>query len=106
MTGRATLRGELYTVPSFSNDFSGIDRIAFCNTLNGERYAVESPDAIKASDDKGATFLRYSENNIPAGVVSDRNGYRTVVMGVPFETLTDRGTRNSFMSAVLNFFNK
>lgn len=102
----ATLRGEAYTVPTPGNLLTDGDTFRFCNQLNDKLYAVESPDAIKASDDRGFTFMRYSENNIPAGVVSDRGGYRTVVMGFPFEVMTDAAQRNHLMQAVLNYFNK
>ena len=101
----ATLRGEAFTVPTPGNFMADGDKLAFCNQLNDKLYAVESPDAIKASDDSGATFMRYSENNIPAGIVSNRNGYRTVVMGFPFEVMTDRTQRHNLMQAILNYFN-
>ena len=67
-------------------------------------WVVKSPDAIKASDDKGATIVRYAENNIPAGIASSRNGYKTVVVGFPFETIKSENERNEFMERVLNFF--
>ncbi len=102
----ATLRGEAYTVPTPGNMLTDGDTFKFCNQLNDKLYAVESPDAIKASDSRGYTFMRYSENNIPAGVVSDRGDYRTVVMGFPFEVMTDAAQRNHLMQSVLNFFNK
>ena len=82
------------------------DTFQFCNQLNDKLYAVESPDAIKASDDRGYTFMRYSENNIPAGIASSRYGYKTVVVGFPFETIKSETERNTFMSRVLNFFEK
>jgi len=104
--GRATLLGEVYSVPTalkFSDDMCNIN---FFNTLNSDFYAVESPDAIKASDDKGATILRYKENNIPAGIASNRYDYKTVVVGFPFETIKNESERNEFMKRVLNFFEK
>jgi hypothetical protein len=48
--------------------------------------------------------LRYSENNIPAGVAASKNGYKTFVMGVPFEVISGDAERNALMSRVLNFF--
>ncbi len=102
--GRATLRGEVYSVPSSMKLSDGMGNLSFYNTLNSEFYAVESPDAIKASDERGATILRYSENNIPAGIASSRNGYKTVVVGFPFETIKSKDERNMFMQRVLNFF--
>ena len=104
--GRATLRGEVYSVPSSQKLSDGMGSLQFYNTLNSDFYAVESPDAIKASDDCGATILRYSENNIPAGIASTRYGYKTVVVGFPFETIKSETERNTFMSRVLNFFSK
>ena len=100
----ATLRGEAYTVTTPHSQLTDGVRYSFCNQLNGKLYAVESPDAIKASDNMGSTFMRYSENNIPAAIVSSRNGYRTVVMGFPFEVLTDAGQRDNLMGQILTFF--
>ena len=104
--GRATLRGEVYSVPSVLKMSDGMGNLHFYDTLNSDFYAVESPDAIKASDSKGATIVRYSENNIPAGIASSRNGYKTVVLGFPFETIKNENERNEFMQRVLNFFEK
>ena len=104
--GRATLRGEVYSVPSVLKMSDGMGNLHFYDTLNSDFYAVESPDAIKASDGKGATIVRYSENNIPAGIASSRNGYKTVVLGFPFETIKNENERNEFMQRVLNFFEK
>lgn len=102
--GRATLKGEVYSVPSTLKISDGMGNLHFYNTLNSDFYAVESPDAIKASDERGATIVRYSENNIPAGIASDRYGYKTVVIGFPFETIKSESERNEFMSRVLSFF--
>ena len=104
--GRATLTGEVYSVPTAMKVSDGMSNLKFHNTLNSDFYAVESPDAIKASDDRGATILRYRENNIPAGIASDRYGYKTVVAGFPFETIKSESERNEFMQRVLDFFSK
>lgn len=103
--GRATLLGEVYSVPTTLKMSDGMSNLQFYNTLNSDFYAVESPDAIKASDDKGATILRYKENNIPAGIASNRYGYKTVVVGFPFETIKSESERNEFMGRVMEFFN-
>lgn len=102
----ATLRGEVYTVPTQFSQFTDGDKIKFCNELNSKLYAVESPDAIKASDELGATLMRYSENNIPAAIASKRYGYNTVVMGFPFEVITSASDRDSLMRQVMEFFAK
>lgn len=103
--GAATLKGEVYSVPTVNNGNSMPEGVKynFVNTLNDKVYAVESPDAIKASDSKGSTWLRYSENNIPAGIVSDRGNYRTVVMGFPFEVIPCDKQRDSMMADILKW---
>ena len=42
---------------------------------------------MPSDKDRGATILRYSENNIPAGSAYDAGSYRTVIIGFPFETV-------------------
>ena len=102
--GSASVTGEVYSVPTINNPgMSDGNKYTFVNKLNDKVYAVESPDAIRASDDKGSTWLRYSENNIPAGIVSNRGNYRTVVMGFPFEVITCEQQRNSLMADVLKW---
>ena len=101
--GRATLKGQVYTVPSLGAKVPDGKTYDFYNELNGKFYAVESPDAIRASDSQGATILRYSENNIPAGIASDRGGYRTVVMGFPFETIKSSDQRHALMADIMKY---
>ena len=75
--------------------------------LNDKIYAVESPDAIYPADtNTGATVMRYTENNIPAGVATSKNGYKTFVLGVPFEVIEGDKNRDALMKRVLNFFEK
>ena len=102
----ATLMGEAYAVPTPFSQFADGDRLSFCNTLNGKIYAAESPDAIRASDSQGATLLRYTENNIPAAIASDRGYYRTVVLGFPFEVISTESQRDQFMQRVMQFLDK
>lgn len=100
----ATLKGEAYSVTTVNNPgMSEGNTYNFVNKLNDKVYAAESPDALKASDNKGSTWLRYSENNIPAGIVSDRGGYRTVVMGFPFEVIACERQRDSMMADILKW---
>lgn len=107
MDRMATLKGEVYSVPTVNNPgMTDGNKYNFVNALNDKVYAAESPDAIKASDSKGSTWLRYSENNIPAGIVSDRGGYRTVVMGFPFEVMPCEQQRDSMMSDIIKWMMK
>ncbi len=104
--GRATLRGQAYTVPTPSSLLSDEVTYDFHNQLNDKFYSVQSPDAIRPADSKGATWMRYSENNIPAAIVSQREGYRTVVMGYPFETIKTSTQRDALMKNILDFMNQ
>lgn len=105
MDCQATVKGEAHSVTTVNNpDAMPVDvQYSFRTKINRFMYSVESPDGIKASDDKGSTWLRYSDNNIPAGIVSDRGAYRTVVMGFPFETVMSGNKRDAMMNSVLQF---
>lgn len=105
MDGDASTIGKAYSVPTVNNAGSMPDgaEYDFVTKLNGKVYAAESVDALKASDSKGSTWLRYSENNKPAGIVSDRGNYRTVVMGFPFEVMPCDKQRNALMADILKW---
>ncbi len=103
---RASQSGEVNGVVSKFAALPANRDFKFCSTLNNKAYAVESPDAVKASDEAGATIMRYTENTKPAAVAVDRGTYRTVVAGFPFESITSEEARDTFMNDILNFFNK
>lgn len=104
--GQASVTGEAYQVDTRFKAFTRGD-YKFSNELNADCYAVESPDSFYSADaKKGATFMRYSENNLVAGTVFDNSNYRTVVIGFPFETILDGGKRTDLMNQILNFFDK
>ena len=103
---RAAQSGEVNGVVSQFAALPADRNFIFCNALNNKAYAVESPDAVKAADNSGATIMRYTENTKPAAVAVDRGTYRTVVAGFPFECINSEAARHTFMQDVLNFFNK
>lgn len=101
--GQASKTGEAYQVATRFRQFTG-GEYDFSNTPNDECYAVESPDSFYAPNKKGATFMRYTENNLVAGTAYDNDGlYRTVVIGFPFETIKGADSRCSLMKQVLDF---
>lgn len=103
--GQASITGKAYEVKSRFSAFDG-GEFDFSNVLNSDCYAVESPDSFYASDsEKGATIMRYSENNLVAGTAFDNTAYRTVVLGFPFETINGKASRDRLMNQVLNFLN-
>ncbi len=105
-TGMASLTGEAHEVQSRYKQF-GHGRFQFYNTLNQDMYAIESPDALFPADTAtGATIMRYTENNLPAGTAYAPGNYRTVCLGFPFETIRSRDERNHLMKQILEFFNQ
>ena len=105
--GQAAILGKIHAVPSIHSKLSGEGNWSFDMELNDKIYAVESPDAIYPADtNTGATVMRYTENNIPAGVATSKNGYKTYVLGVPFEVIEGDKNRDALMKRVLNFFEK
>jgi hypothetical protein len=64
---------------------------------------VESPDAIEPATNEAFTILRYSENNLSAGIAY-KGKYKTFVTGFPFESLRCESERESLMKSVLDFF--
>ena len=103
LNGRASLDGTVTSVDSPDMHLSSPGAWTFVNRLNDKQYAVESPDAIRASDSRGFTWLRYGENGLPAAIASDRGSYRTVVMGFPLEAVTTVQERSSLMSRIMEF---
>lgn len=102
--GQATVEGKAYEVQTRFPQFTG-GTYDFSSQPNEECYAVESPDSFYPADDKkGTTFMRYTENNLIAGIAHDGGNYRTVVIGFPFETITTSQQRDSLMKQVLSFF--
>ena len=101
---QAAVMGGIYEVQSRFPQFENWNG-TYSNQLNEECYVVESPDSFYPSDkEKGATIMRYSENNLVAGTAFDAGKYRTVVIGFPFETITDSTAQASLMNQILKFF--
>jgi hypothetical protein len=74
----------------------------FHTQLNSDCYVVESPDAIEPAGNNSFTILRYSENNLSAGIAHDGD-YKTCVLGFPFETIKDTPARDELMKYLLEF---
>ena len=78
----------------------------FYQRPNDYIYNVETPDGILPASDNASTFLRYTDTNIPAGVCFDGNGYRSVSLGFPIETIKRQEDRTALMKAIMMFFSK
>ncbi len=103
--GQASVTGDVYEVVSPFRQFSN-GRFEFSNRLNADCYAVASPDSFYASDDRGATVMRYGENNLVAATAMSDKNYRTFVAGFPFETIRGEQNRDLLMRQILDFLTR
>ena len=82
--------------------WDGTERIRFCLRhflgADADDYTYEALKLFLL------TVMRYSENNLSAGVAY-QGDYKTVVLGFPFESIRTDSEREAFMNAVLTFFN-
>lgn len=101
-TGQAATMGKAKCVASPFPSLSG--NYTYHNELNSDSYTVESPDAIEPATKEAYTIMRYSENNLSAGIAY-QGEYKTCVLGFPFESLRTAEERASLMDAILTFFN-
>jgi hypothetical protein len=67
-------------------------------------YKVETPDAIEPYDSTANTMMRYTENNMSAGVFANTGTYKVAAFGFPLESILDKNQKNSFMEQIIHFF--
>ena len=79
MEGRASCYRRKGEIRNLSYSVLGI-QYTYYNELNAESYVVESPDAIEPATNEAFTILRYSENNLSAGIAY-KGKYKTFVTG-------------------------
>ena len=106
MNGQASRKAEVKAVRNPLADFGGMGVFGFHNEMNSECYCVESPDGIVPASSKGSTVLRYADSGISAGVCFERNGYRTLCLGFPIETLRKEEDIDRIIHITLDFFKK
>lgn len=97
---RAAVTGKVKSVASPFPMISG--NYEFYTKPNSISYAVESPDALEPYGENSYTVFRYSENNLSAGIASD-NGYKTCIIGFPFEAIKDSREKDKLMNDILQF---
>ena len=80
--------------------------LEICNEINSVQYSVESPDGILPSGKSAASFMRYADSEISAGICKEGEGYRTVCLGFPIESLKSEEKINEIITLSLEFFSK
>lgn len=103
-THHASQPGEVYATDMGRNLNLFPGRIGFNTQLNAGIYRVESPDAIEPCNDAFG-ICRYTSGNCSAGIAYD-GAYRAVVLGFPFETISDDHQRTQLMKNIMLFFNQ
>lgn len=71
-----------------------------------EIYRVIAPDALRPVGEGAFAALSYTENARTAAVAYQGAECRTLCMGLPFETITDRRERLRAMQAILQFLHQ
>lgn len=99
-TNHACRNGKVSVTDKGSRFFN--DELKFNTGYDPVLYKVESPDAIEP-DSEAQTVLRYSENQLSAGVFLERD-YKVLILGFPFESIQTLEMRSGFMKAILEAF--
>ncbi len=97
-TNHAVKNGQFYASSEKLN-FTG----EFNTDYNLEQYPVEAPDGIEPFDKSGQTVFRYNENNVSAGVFSEKT-HKVVALGFPFESIKGESQRKKLMKEILELF--
>ncbi|MEI6752168.1 MAG: xanthan lyase [Paludibacter sp.] len=103
VTSHASAMGNVRLLNSELRGFRTMD-FSYYDTPNGERYYVESPDAIEPADSAAYSICRYVENNRSAAVAYD-GAYKVCSFGFPLETIKSDKDRASLMESILTFLN-
>ncbi|MDF1574774.1 MAG: xanthan lyase [Bacteroidales bacterium] len=102
-TSNASRLGLVYSMDPV---FAEMDEPFHFNTdADSAIYTVEGADALEPADSTAITLMRYSENNMSAGVAF-RGEYGIVALGFPFETLVEQEMRDLLMSRTINYLLK
>ena len=102
-TSNASRLGNFYSMdPDFA---SHSEQFQFNTRVDPVLYTVEGADALEPIDSTAITLLRYSENNMSAGVAY-KGHYGVVSLGFPFETITEQEMRDRMMKHTINYLLK
>ena len=99
-TSNASRVGRFYFMDP---DFAPVhEQFSFNTGIDPELYTVEGADALEPADSTAITLVRYTENNMSAGVAY-RGAYPLVALGFPFEAIQGSDDRDLIMRKILRF---
>lgn len=84
-------------------DGFGKRRYTYNNTLNENSYIVESPDMLEPIGE-GEILFDFDGNNGAAGIRRLDGKSHTIVLSIPFESITNSSSRDALMKDILNSF--
>jgi hypothetical protein len=99
-TSNASRLGQFYSMDPEYAEIS--EQFRFNTTTDSMLYTVEGADALEPLDSTAITLLRYSENNMSAGIAY-RGDYGVVALGFPFETIVDQAMRDAIMGKTITY---
>jgi hypothetical protein len=99
-TSNASRLGDFYSMDPEFSDVS--EQFRFNTKVDRKLYTVEGADALEPIDSTAITLIRYSENNMSAGVAY-RGEYGVVSLGFPFETITRQEMRDRIMKQTITY---
>jgi hypothetical protein len=88
---------------AFGTNTGCIADMPFSKDLNEEIYCVERPDGLRAAGKGAKVWLRYPGSLFAAAVCNQTEGYRTVTLGVPVETILKEADRDWIFSEALDY---
>lgn len=103
--GSAANRSPRSPAPAASSSIQNVFnqmQFRFNTDWRSDIYRVDSPDAIRPSDNGAVILLRYRENEFGAAI-GFRPSHRSLVFGFPFETVLGQEDRDALMRAILNY---
>jgi len=96
-TEYAVKKGNFYMIEKSEIRFQSFN---FVTKFDKFIYPAESPGAIEPFNEKSRVTIRYSENNMSAGVFSD-NQNKVFSLGFPFECISNLNDRNEIMLTII-----
>lgn len=110
MTNYASHSADVYPCGKRKAPQLGLEQFHFNNEYSSAIYRVETPDGIIPANSDGQTFLRYADNRISAAVCYngkvDESTYKTISIGFPIETITDRQAAQKLIHSCLEYFDQ
>ena len=78
----------------------------YSNSLNDKQYIVENPDILDLIPGRGTSvFMRYSDTDLPAGILTENGKSRIIISAIPFESIND-SQRNLLMKDFIDYLKK